>query len=665
MDRRLALLAVSLLAVLAHVESLEYWFVSTDTLPLIESSRVSSPSDLVGLFANPMMHGTRFTEVGLFYRPIASLTYAIDYAVWGLDPFGYHLTNLVLHGLAAVLAAVSIAAVIDRPLVGYASALGFAVHPITAEVVPTAARRHDVLMTIFVLAALTLFVRSQRRGSRLALVGASFAYLLALGSKELAILVPGVIAAWAFLYGEPSRTPPEDQGAVRSDSEGELPSDARVRARDRRGSLVTHRGGLATRVALTSGPVRRRARTALRAASPFVLVSIGYLAVRIAVLGGLGGYEGRAFVAGDLVLIPIDYLLSVTYQANVIEATVGTSSRHLLAVVPAIALAWLGFDRIEADDSIGSRRREALRTALGAGFVVGLSAVVFVLAFAPELVAAIPEPFRYPWLVSVLVGVSFVLGCLCGLGAALLGRRRPLDPALVRDLAFLGTWLVLPLGLFYAGGDFSMRSGYPFVAPALAALLVLGADAIRTVGRHLRAGLRARRRTKRGLGDENGARRERQRSELGANAGLLVIVALLVVPQMAVSPLFYEYAGWEGAGEINRQALTGIEAQLEGASTASGVVVVGLPSGVSEQRRAFPRAESVGYLRENSIESWLRLRRSDSDGPAPVAVVGTEPIPRVSDDVTFETTRSERTIVIDVRYGADRQLEIATETGTY
>ena len=37
------------------------------------------------------------------YVPLTMLSLALDYRVWGLDPFGYHLTNIALHALTAVL----------------------------------------------------------------------------------------------------------------------------------------------------------------------------------------------------------------------------------------------------------------------------------------------------------------------------------------------------------------------------------------------------------------------------------------------------------------------------------------------------------------------------------------------------------------------------------
>lgn len=640
--RGLALLSIFALAVLSHVESLSYWFVSTDVFGLIESSRVTSLADLVGLFAEPMMDGTRFTEVGLFYRPVSSLSYALDHAIWGLEPWGYHLTNLLLHGFAAVLVAVAMAALLDRPLVGYLSALLFAIHPLTAEVVPTAARRQDVLLTLFVMGALALFVRAHRKESRPALVGALVAYGLALGSKEIGIILPGVVAAWVLVR--------PDLAASRSFGSDSSPPRA--------DPAVLSDGGYADdRFSLLDRVVRPRVDASLRATTPFLGVTLVYLLVRVAALGGLGGYEGGSLAAGDLPLIPLDYLLSVFYQSNVIWASVSASSRWLLLLVPATCLLGLALDRYGASPA----RLHSPALVARAGFVYGLGLLAYVLVFGPELVRSLPPQFRYPWLVSVLVGACFVLGCLSGIGSLLLARDPPFG-AVASSLAFFGVWLTLPVALFYAGGEFTMRSGYPFLAPAMAALSVLAIDALCTLRRHWFTTATGANRP-----DDPGQRGDSsQRSEFepspGAGVVLLCLVALLVVPQVAVSPLFHSYDGWETTGEINERTLTALDGAIERESAAQTdrFVVRGLVNGVSDQRHAFPRAESVGYLRENSIESWLRLT---DHGTVRVRVVDTASIPASPDDVSLSSTRRGARTEITIRYRFDETAALRDANG--
>ena len=43
---------------------------------------------------------THHMSAGQIYRPIRTVSLAVDYAVWGMDPLGFHLTNVLLHALA-------------------------------------------------------------------------------------------------------------------------------------------------------------------------------------------------------------------------------------------------------------------------------------------------------------------------------------------------------------------------------------------------------------------------------------------------------------------------------------------------------------------------------------------------------------------------------------
>ena len=102
------------------------------------------------------------------FRPLVNLSFAVDHAIWGLDPFGYHLTSLLLH--AVVVGALFFFArglfppARDGVTVwdgtwgpAFAVAAIFAVHPITTEAVGYASGRSEVLCGAFFLGALLAF----------------------------------------------------------------------------------------------------------------------------------------------------------------------------------------------------------------------------------------------------------------------------------------------------------------------------------------------------------------------------------------------------------------------------------------------------------------------------------------------------------------------------
>jgi len=104
--------------------------------------------------------------------PMTWLTFGLDHALWGMDAFGYHLSNIVLHAANAVLfyllalrlLARSLATAGKGPLTlgAAAAALFFAVHPLRVESVAWVSERKDVLSTLFGLLAINTYLAPYR-----------------------------------------------------------------------------------------------------------------------------------------------------------------------------------------------------------------------------------------------------------------------------------------------------------------------------------------------------------------------------------------------------------------------------------------------------------------------------------------------------------------------
>lgn len=135
--------------------------------------------------------------------PFTWLTLGADYAMWGMRPFGYHLTNIVLHAGGAALfflvaerilrAAVPAVPARSLRLGAGAAALFFAIHPLRAESVAWITERRDVLSGLLFFASVFGYLVAQdqatmRRRSWLALsVGA---YAFACLSKSIVVTLP-------------------------------------------------------------------------------------------------------------------------------------------------------------------------------------------------------------------------------------------------------------------------------------------------------------------------------------------------------------------------------------------------------------------------------------------------------------------------------------------
>ncbi len=131
------------------------------------------------------MHDAGATNT--FFRPVAVISYAIDLALWGPWPFGFRLTNLLLHVICTWL----VWRIIQNEGIGGIQALLggalFAVHPAHVESVAWISGRTDLLCAVFMLGAWLTWRHGMRWSSLLL-------FALALLSKEMAIMLPVLIA---------------------------------------------------------------------------------------------------------------------------------------------------------------------------------------------------------------------------------------------------------------------------------------------------------------------------------------------------------------------------------------------------------------------------------------------------------------------------------------
>jgi protein O-mannosyl-transferase len=139
------------------------------------------------------------------YVPITWLTLGLDYVLWGMDPAGYHFTNLVLHAANAVLfyflalrllRAATAFSGLSLHLGAATSALFFALHPLRAESVAWVTERRDVLSGLFFFLTLLAYLQARERQGPAAVRRHALAcvcYLLAILSKSMVMTLPALL----------------------------------------------------------------------------------------------------------------------------------------------------------------------------------------------------------------------------------------------------------------------------------------------------------------------------------------------------------------------------------------------------------------------------------------------------------------------------------------
>tara|TARA_B100001971_G_C18261916_1_gene587757 strand:- start:542 stop:2170 length:1629 start_codon:yes stop_codon:yes gene_type:complete len=125
------------------------------------------------------------------YIPITLLSFQINYALFDLNPFWYHLTNLIIHISNALLVFWLSLMIIKKRYLAVFAALIFAVHPLNTEAVAWISARKELLSTFFMLSALITYVKTGDK--RWMIVLSLILFVLAMMSKVTALVLPLIL----------------------------------------------------------------------------------------------------------------------------------------------------------------------------------------------------------------------------------------------------------------------------------------------------------------------------------------------------------------------------------------------------------------------------------------------------------------------------------------
>ncbi|MCX5794431.1 MAG: tetratricopeptide repeat protein [Elusimicrobia bacterium] len=187
-------------------------------LPVLSNGFVNWDDDK-WLLTNPYFRGLGWAQMKWMftsflmrnYVPLTWISWALDYQLWGMNPFGFHLTNLLLHGLNAVVFYRLCLRLLDcaLPASGRERATGlracsglaalfFAVHPLRVESVAWAVERRDVLSGLFYLLTLLGYLRAcgaqlEPARRRRWLAASLAAYAVSLSAKGMGVSLPLIL----------------------------------------------------------------------------------------------------------------------------------------------------------------------------------------------------------------------------------------------------------------------------------------------------------------------------------------------------------------------------------------------------------------------------------------------------------------------------------------
>ncbi|MBI4843157.1 MAG: hypothetical protein HY809_02380 [Nitrospirae bacterium] len=461
----IAVLSIILIVVMSYRHILDYFFTGVDTFSLIYTGRVHDFRDILRIFSEPLLNGTGFTYIGLFYRPISTLSFSMDYYIWGLNPFGYHLTDLILHVLVSVMVYFIIESLTNgNKTAALISAIVFIGHTGLAGNVSIIAQRQDVLAALFVLLSFYSFIKYHSAASKKKsfLFFSVIFYLIALGAKETSIVLLFLIFSYVMIFAF---------------------SDIKI--------------------------FSKKIILSIKKCLPYIYATIIFLIWRTYVLKGMGGYQpNRVAPKTPLDIIP-DYARYLTdpsgFLMNLPDSLIASveQSGFFIPFLASLLLLVVGLAAVRLiahDDNVTIKKIQALFAVFA---VAAVCVILFYPLIAPYINQAIEQAYYgrgfnflrnqmnsidiyspetyYLNTKNLIISLSFklyVFFVIVFIGVPYHNGIKNYFIFLFRNnlLRFLLIWLFLPLAVFIATQSFSKRGIYLSVIPFSAILSMILAE---------------------------------------------------------------------------------------------------------------------------------------------------------------------------------------------
>ena len=161
---KLTVVILGLVCFAIYFSALSNGFVFDDKALIVSNPLLKSPRQLSQIFkaglydfwAGPALYDR-------MYRPLQVLSYWMDYRIWGLRPFGFRLTNILLHLFNSILLYYLLSLIFkENKLPGFVSILFF-IHPLNSSLAVYISSRGDLLSSFFMFLSMIIFLKYIRR----------------------------------------------------------------------------------------------------------------------------------------------------------------------------------------------------------------------------------------------------------------------------------------------------------------------------------------------------------------------------------------------------------------------------------------------------------------------------------------------------------------------
>ncbi len=184
-------LGLLLLVTIIYAPVVSFDFVNWDDTWYIVNN------DLIKTWHPSSLYKVMTESVARNFAPLTITTFLVEHSLWKLWPGGYHLSNLFIHAINAVLVFALVKQLTKNQMLAWLTAALFAVHPVQVETVAWISSRKTLLSATFMLASLICWLKQERTGKD---EGWGILWLLfGLLSKAATVVIPPIVVAYDVL----------------------------------------------------------------------------------------------------------------------------------------------------------------------------------------------------------------------------------------------------------------------------------------------------------------------------------------------------------------------------------------------------------------------------------------------------------------------------------
>lgn len=191
--------SIWLLGFILYFKSIFFDFTYLDDNVLIADnlSFLKNIGNVFNAFSQEVFHILHSSAA--YYRPLLTISFMPDAMLGGSSPAMYHLTNIIIHLVAASLVFKLLTKLKHSQTISLILSAIFLVHPVLTQAVAWIPGRNDSLLAVFILSSFIFFLDFLARGENKAVFWSVFFFLLALLTKETALILPAVCLLYVFL----------------------------------------------------------------------------------------------------------------------------------------------------------------------------------------------------------------------------------------------------------------------------------------------------------------------------------------------------------------------------------------------------------------------------------------------------------------------------------